>query len=161
MSETYRIPKRPIPAEVILPGSSGMPMMLFLGERAETHSGDERPSDLLNGPDDFLPFFDPEGRVVFVHRDTLCAVSVAVEYEFGEGKLWPEDVTSEATNMRIVVSLEDGQDFRGRISYLMPEGNRRLQDVLNLEDRFLILREENQIYLINKRRISRVSPLDL
>jgi len=67
--------------------------------------------------------------------------------------------SDEATQVRLDVLLEDGSILRGELRFLMPEGKRRLQDFLNLSDRFLLLEEGDQIHLINKKRIVRLTPL--
>ena len=159
MAEEFRVPKRKVPATVSFPGKPDMRMYIFLADRAETHSGHERPSDLLNGSSPFLPAADFEGGIHFIHRDALGFLTVKAEHEFPEDVFRAEDfVSDDATRLEVEVELEDGSSLGGTITCLMPAGQRRLQDVLNLDDRFLILRDGDEARLINKRRIERISP---
>jgi len=160
MTEIFRIPKRQVPAQVLIPGHAPLPMTLFLAELAGTHAGGERPSDLLNGGQTFFPATDLQGSTVFLQRDAVMVVTVAAVHEMGDD---PESVTplvsDEATQVSLDVLLEDGSILRGTTRFLMPEGKRRLQDFLNLPDRFLLLEEGERVHLINKQRIVRLSPL--
>lgn len=160
MGATWTVPKREVSAEVVLPGTPGVRMRIFLSENAETHSGFERPSDLLNGPHSFLPAVDGRGELVMLNRDSLMALSVPADHEFGGDalavqQLAPEDVTRALVD----VQMEDGTTLRGLLTYLLPAAQRRLQDFLNLPDRFLTIQDAGMARLINKRRISRVTPV--
>jgi len=158
--EPYRVPKRSIPAEVVLPGKPPSKLTLFLSDFAETHGGIERPSDLLNGPALFFPAADASGAMVFLHRDSILAVTVRAEHEFAGDVVVAMALQSEhATSAKVEVTLEDGTAIQGVANYLMPEGKQRLQDYLNLPDRFLVLRDGDHVRLVNKLRVIRVTPL--
>lgn len=160
MTDAYRVPKRKVPVEVVLAGRSPLLVDLYLSDCAETHAGLERPSDLLNGSDPFLPASDPGGSVLFLHRDGLISVSFDAEHEqVSEAEQAVEIAADESTSVEVEVVLEDGMSIAGEINQMMPKGHRRLQDVLNLDTRFLILWSGDRVHLINKRRIIRVSPL--
>jgi hypothetical protein len=156
----FQIPKRTVLAEVALPGIEPLSFHLFLSERAQSHAGLERPSDLLNGTETFLPAADRENRVVFLRRDSVLTISVDAEAEFGGEVLRAEDLApQDATSVRIEALIENGSRVRGTLVYIMPVGHRRLQDVLNEPARFLALRDGDRAVLVNKDRIVRVSPL--
>lgn len=159
MDDSYRIPKHKVPASVAFPGKSEIRMYIFLGDCAQTHTGHERPSDLLNGPDSFFPAADFEDDIHFIHRDALSVMTTRAELEFPPDEFRAEEAApADSTRLEVEVELEDGTSLEGIVTYLMPEGHRRLQDVLNLQDRFLVLRDGDQARLINKRRIERISP---
>ena len=65
----------------------------------------------------------------------------------------------QAANHEGRVLLEDGTDLQGTVSYVMPEGQRRLQDYLNRGPRFLIVRAGETARLVNRGRIVRISML--
>lgn len=159
MNDAYRIPKHRVPATVTFPGKDDIRMYIYLGDCARSHTGHERPSDLLNGTDAFFPAADFDGGIHFIHRDALSVLTTRAEIEFPADEFRAEDLApTDSTRLEVEVELEDGTSLEGSIIYLMPEGHRRLQDVLNLEDRFLILRDGDDARLINKRRIERISP---
>ena len=160
MSVQYTIPKHRVPVEVVLPAGPPMRLRLFLNECAETHSGYERPSDLLNGSLRFLPAMDERGELVMLNRDSLSVVSVPAEHEFDSGTPRPEDLAEgDTTQALVTVTLVDGSTIRGLLTYLLPESHRRLQDFLNLEDRFLTLHDAGFARFVNKLRIAHVEPI--
>lgn len=159
MNEAYRIPKHKVPATVVFPKKDELRMYIFLGERAQSHTGNERPSDLLNGPAPFFPAADFEGGIHFIHRDALSMLTIRAEFEFPADGFRAEDLApGESTRLEVELELDDGTTLEGTIACLMPEGHRRLQDVLNMDDQFLVLRDGDDARLINKRRIERISP---
>ncbi|MHC4788977.1 MAG: hypothetical protein ACYS8K_07210, partial [Planctomycetota bacterium] len=81
MDGRYRVPKRRVRVGVRIPGLGAQKLYVFLGERAEQHPGRERPSDLFNGRDDFLPVEDEHGRFFFLSRQGVSIVEVAAEDE--------------------------------------------------------------------------------
>lgn len=155
----YCVPKRQVSAEVILPGQHPLTVRFFLNECAEAHGGRERPSDVLNGPVSFIPATDHQGKVILLQRDSVLAISVAAVEERPEDVPPPEDpAPDDVKSVLVDVVLEEGTTIRGIVTYLMPEPQRRLQDFLNTSDRFLALREDSIVHLVNKRRIAQVRP---
>jgi len=158
MSAPYTVPKREVSASVLLPEGEPMELRIFLNERAETHSGYERPSDLLDGPHSFIPAIDGGDHLVLLNRDSLMVLTVAAEHEFG-GDDPVEIAYEQTTRAQVEVILESGATLRGLLTYLQPEAQRRLQDFLNREDRFIAIRDGALVRLVNKRRIARVRPV--
>jgi hypothetical protein len=158
LTEQYRVPKREVIAEVVLFGQPPASMTIFLGERAETHSGYERPSDLLNGAGAFIPAAEKKGGLVLLRRDAVTILSVPDSDELGGGDPRAEELAADqATMLQVEIVLEDGSKVGGSLVYLMPEGERRLQDFLNLPDGFLVLRDRGKVRLVNKNRIARIT----
>ncbi|HEV8336662.1 MAG TPA: hypothetical protein VGR67_09615 [Candidatus Polarisedimenticolia bacterium] len=156
----YRIPKREVAAEVSLLGQPRNVVKLFLGDRAENHSGPEKPSDLLNGSRPFFPAVEPPDRFVLLHRDSVTALSVEAEVEFPAEESSGGAEAEAVAKVLVELVLQDWTKVRGTVQFLMPEGRRRLIDFLNTGDRFLIVRADGLAHLINKRRIVRVEALE-
>lgn len=160
LNHAYQIPKHGVLAEITLAGRSSLTLRLFLSERAATRAGSERPSDLLNGSDRFLPASDADDRVVFVSRQAVLSLSVDAESEFGGEGAGAEDLAPEhAISTDVEIWLDNGDCITGNLRYLMPEGCRRLQDFLNLPHQFLTLRDSGRARLVNKGHILRVTPV--
>ncbi len=158
MNHAYQIPKRSVLAEITLAGRTPLTLRLFLSEQAATRTGGERLSDLLNGPDGFLPASDSENRVVFLHRQAVLCLSVDADSEFGGEHASAEDLAPEhAINIQVEILMDNGECITGNLRYLMPEGSRRLQDLLNQPQKFLILRDGERAHLINKGHTLRVT----
>ncbi len=160
LADLFHVPKRRVPAEVFLPGQPPIAVDLFLSEFAQTHDGAERPSDLLSGSEDFFPAAGPDGKVVFFQRNAVMFLSVPARHEIRDGSADSAMLSSEeAAHHEVRVFLEDGTDLQGTVSYVMPEGQRRLQDYLNRGPRFLIVRDGETVRLVNRARIVRISML--
>jgi hypothetical protein len=156
----YRIPKREITAEVSLLGQPRKVVKLFLGDQAESRSGPEKPSDLLNGSRSFFPAVEPPGRFVLLHRDSVTDLSVAAEIEFPAEESPGGAGAAAVARTLVELVLQDGSKVRGTVQFLMPEGRRRLIDFLNTAERFLVVRGDGLAHLVNKRRIVRVEILE-
>lgn len=151
--EDLRVPKRRTPVEVLLPGGASRAMALFLSEVAADHTGQERPSDLLNGGDDFIPAFDEGGKAMtFLNRSAIAALRLDPSLD----KDVDEDV-SIPTEHEVEILLQDGTSLRGLASYLRPTERSRLVDFLNEAPPFFRLLDGAALLLVNKRHVVRVT----
>ena len=160
MTDEYRVAKKEVIAEVTVAGEEPATLTLFLAGLTRSHAGDERPSDLLNGTDFFLPAVDRKGKSRLLQRDAVVVITVPAEYEPGAGG--PEDDKAPLPSHQraeVEVILTSGAAIRGTVEYDMPESRSRLLDFLNREDRCLAVRRAGQVHLVNKRHIARVNPL--
>jgi hypothetical protein len=157
MNETYRVPKRQVSAEITVAGQPPARLILFLSGQAERHLGYERPSDLLNGQERFFAAMNGDGVVAILQRDSIIDVKVAADDEVEIEGVGDADLGSPAViTAPVAITLEDGRVVDGAVHYVMPEGHARLQDFLNIADRFLVVREGATVHLINKSRIARI-----
>lgn len=65
-----------------------------------------------------------------------------------------------ASCAKVQVSLEDESVVEGSLRYYMPAGNRRVADYLDLAPRWIPVRTDDHLYLINRDRIVRVVPVE-
>jgi hypothetical protein len=157
LTEEFRVAKNEVAAEVTLAGRAPEVLRLFLAAQARGHAGDERPSDLLNGTDLFIPAIDRRGTLHLVRRDAVVVVTVPAEYELRTDGAAPDGAPVPASQRAMVeVLLDNGTAIGGAVEYVMPEARSRLLDFLNLEDRFLVLRQAGTVHIVNKRHIVRV-----
>ncbi len=151
--DELRVPKHRVAAEVLLPGGATRRITLFLAEAASTHAGPERPSDLLNGGEDFVPALDDDaGAMTFLNRAAIAVVRVARELE--------ADDAAEATiptEHEVEALLADGTVLRGLVSYVLPADHARLVDFLNEPSPFFRLLEPGAVALVHKRHVVRVA----
>lgn len=152
--DEMRVPKRRVTADVVMAGGAARRVELFLSEAAEGHAGPERPSDLLNASGEFLPALDAAGgRVAFLNRNAVAVVRLAAELE--------HDVADEPiirSEHEVAVTLADGTELRGLVSYLRPRAV-RLVEFLNEPAPFLELRLGDAVALVNKRQVARIELL--
>lgn len=153
MTNTFCIPRIRIRAQVALAGRRVREVSLFLGEHAQRHGGHERPSDVLASSRGFLPALDGDA-LVFINLEQVTMVTVAAELEYTADEMaLLEAACVQDTSRRIGVMLEDGTALSGEVAYVMPEGQRRVQDFLNCTERFFRLRDGDHARLVNKSRV--------
>jgi hypothetical protein len=150
--DDFRIPKRRVPAQLVLPGGETRQVYVFLGEAAPGSPHGERLSELLNGPAKFVPVSDA-GResVTFVNSASIALAWVDAAHELRE-----EERLTILTEHEVDVRLVDGQRLQGLVTYLQPEERSRLTDYLNGTPSFLRLIQGERMALINKRHVAYV-----
>lgn len=157
MTEVFRIPRVRVNVQVALLGKRTRDVSIFLGERAENHSGHERPSDQVNGDRKFLPALERD-TLVFLNLEAVTMLTAPAELEYTEDELQLLEIAiQQETQRRIEVVLEDGTTLNGDVAYVMPEGQRRIQDFLNGTERFFRLKDGDRARLINKSRVLWIS----
>jgi hypothetical protein len=167
---------------VTLVGQPPIRLTLFLASQAAHHAGYERPSDLLESVDAFLPAMNGAGQVLLLQRDAVMVLTVPVAAETGgegdpDGGVNPaggvdpsggadpavggptDTPASPARRAAVRMTLENGRVLEGTVEYLMPEGHDRLQDFLNAAGRFLTLRQGDTVHLVHKLRIASVAAI--
>lgn len=159
MSELYKLPRVRFSAEMHLGGRQMRRVCLFLADRAETHLGHERPSELFNSSGNFLPALERD-ELVLLNLHTVLRATYEADLELGPEALTMLDAAlAHATRQRVNVTFDDGTNVRGDLSYVMPEGQRRIQDYLNRSERFFALYDGGLVHLIQKSRVVLVTPL--
>jgi hypothetical protein len=147
-----RVPKHKVAVEVILPGGATRRMAFFLAEAALDHHGPERPLDLLNGDDDFLPAFDEGvGAMTFLHRKGVHLLRVDRAHDAGD------DSATLPTEFEVEVQLADGTAQRGLVSFVRPPDHSRLVDALNEATPFFRLLQGDQVAYVNKRHVALIT----
>jgi hypothetical protein len=153
LTDVYRIPRVEIAAQITMGDNQVRIARLFLGTHAEGHPGPERPSDLLNHAAPFLPAMERK-QVVFLNLDAVHVITVEAELEFGTlDMMWLDAALQQRTHQRVQVGMQGGAVVRGELTYLMPEGSRRVQDFLNAAPRFFALRDGNVARFVNRQHV--------
>jgi hypothetical protein len=153
--EEFRVPKRPIIAQVLLPGGEGREVSVFLAAGVPDYSENERLSDLLNREAGFIPAQDmATGRVTFLNSVAIVVARTDLEHELRE-----EDRLTILTEHDVEIRLVDGQRLQGLIIYMQPEGRTRLNDYLNDAPQFIRLIQDKRVALVNKRHVAYVEYL--
>lgn len=155
MTDEYRIPTHRIRTELLLAGHETVPADLYLGEQSERDLGPERPVDILNGKKSFFPVQLPGDGTALVRRTSVLMASLSAEEALENDPRADEllsEARSEETNAREVdveVLLEDGSRVTGTVAYVLPRGERRLQDFLNNSDTFFRVWDGELLHLVN------------
>jgi hypothetical protein len=150
--DDLRVPKRRVAAEALLPPGPARRLTLFLAEGAAGHAGPERPGDLLNGGDHFVPALDEEtGVISFLNRAAVEAIRIP-----GPPSDRDAEELSLATELEVEVTLRGGASLVGIVSYQRPPDRARLVDVLNEPEPFFRLVEDRAVTFVNKRHVVRI-----
>jgi hypothetical protein len=151
MGDELKVPKRRAQVELLLPGGGTRQVMVFLAEFAGSHAGHERLSDLMNGPNEFLPAVDlTTDTMSFVGRAGIAGARVGREWESSYG-------LGDAEEHEVEITLADGTTLRGIVQFELPPDRSRLLDYLNDVQPFVRLDEGEKVILVNKRHIARVA----
>jgi hypothetical protein len=159
MDDELKVPKRQVRVEVTVAGAPPLQLHLFQSEHAMSHSGRERPSDLLNSGLPFLPALGLDGVAQVLRRDAVLRMTVPRGAEVAS-----EDPTDDGLELEEVVRLDlevafdTGDTARGLLVFVQPPNRRRLVDYLNDCPTFFCLRDGDQVHVVNKTRIARISP---
>lgn len=151
MTAEYRIPKHPVKAQVMISGEPPRDLQFFVGLQAANHDAGERPSDLLNGSEPFVPVRDAKGLTWLLNLEAVLVVTVAATEENVSRAV--EFRTNMASCFDVVVALDGGLRVRGSVRYVLPEGQQRLQDYLRQAQRFVALHEGPWVHLVNRHRV--------
>lgn len=151
MSAEYQIPKRKIRATVCCPGQADRETWLYVGETAECHFGPERPSDLLNGSNPFIPATDDDGTFFLLQRDAISVCTIAAEAEAGAAPT--EEGAEAAISYAIRVRMVGDREVAGTLTFVRPEGQRRLQDGLNGSEPFFTVMDGDRVHLVSRRHV--------
>ncbi|WP_232293234.1 hypothetical protein [Stigmatella aurantiaca] len=150
--EEFRIPKRRVPAQLVLPGGETRQVHVFLNEATPGIPQGERLSDLLNGESKFVPVSDvARETVTFVNSASIALAWVEAAHELRE-----EERLTILTEHEVEVRMVDGQKLQGLVTYLQPNDRSRLMDYLNGTPSFLRLIQGERMALINKRHVAYV-----
>ena len=157
MSE-LRIPKRQLRVEVLVAGMAPVRLHLFQTEHNLSPSRLERPSDLLNHGPAFLPALGLDGAAQVLRREAVLRMTVGRSTEVAADE--PSDDGPESpglVRLDLEVVFDTGDATRGRLVFVQPEHRQRLVDYLNDCPQFFALRDQDQVHIVNKARISRAS----
>ncbi|MBK1672643.1 hypothetical protein CKO35_04885 [Ectothiorhodospira shaposhnikovii] len=127
---------------------------IFVHFQSSRHEGEEEPAEILNNAD---PFFALRGRSEGLRFYNKHAV-VRLEYDAALARL----ETGHVSRLLTRLYLMDGSCLEGMIQEVLPPGNARLYDYINIfEQRFIrIFLSGQTVALINKAYIVRVEERD-
>lgn len=160
----YRIPTTTLTVEIISADATRQRGQLFLAPAAAHHAGAERPEERLNDDSDFFPFLpENQERSVIVNKHQVIVLSFDLTQSEQLRRWWGIDTDEDEIliphmEQRILVEC-DGVELEGVLVMDAPQHQRRTQDLLNRAERFICLRDDDQLHLINRKRIVRASEI--
>lgn len=152
--------------EIVCADATRQRGQLFLAPSAAHHAGAERPEERLNDDCDFFPFLpDKHERSVIVNKHQVIVLSLDLTQSEQLRRWWGIDADDDELliphmKQRILVEC-DGVELEGVLVMDAPQHQRRTLDLLNRAERFICLRDHDQLHLINRKRIVRASELEV
>lgn len=162
---TLAVPKRKVPVKVRLRGGSEPHGFMLVDTVAPNHSGPQALSEYLHNADSFVPFFpEASSGVTFLSKDSITVLTVKEDDELGEipeGELplVPGDEEEAAPEVRVQMELADGSVLEGELVWALRPDYRRVIDYLNQQARFLVLREGEDLHIVNKHFVKLARPV--
>ncbi len=152
--QEYQVPKEKAAVLIEMPPHEPEPRYIFLSAFAQSHHGAETPSDIFNVPQAFIPLFREGGEVLLARRDAITWVMVGepqrTEWHYFETRAGFSDAA-------VHLEFDTGGHIDGRVALIGPDGSQRMLDVVNREAGFLHVEREDELFLVNLKRVSSIT----
>jgi hypothetical protein len=158
-----RVPTHATPAEIRSRDGRIFLGRVFIPESSSHHSGPMRVDEWMNessrlnpGGGWFFPFLpDDSESIVLLNREQIAMIVVAP----GDDVPLPEEeVEATLPHRRVAIEVGDRR-LEGTVLIDMPDNQRRVLDYLNRPGPFLLIRNPDRWYLVQKELIDRVIEL--
>jgi hypothetical protein len=155
-SHEFRIEKEATDVNLLTVGGEMLAGKVFVQPYSPLRQGRERPIDIMNAFEPYFPMQTDAGMV-------LVAKSAIAELDY-------EDDTDEenygtlpvGVSITLSVTMSGGKRYSGAIRVAGPVNSPRLLDFMNRlamgEERFLAVRSEGRVRLLNRAHIETVRP---
>jgi hypothetical protein len=148
--QEYRVPKDKASVLVEVPPHPPEPRFIFLSAFAQSHHGAETPADIFNVPQAFIPLFREGGEVVLARHDAITWVMIGeprrTEWYYYETRAGVPDAA-------IHIEFDTGAHLDGVIARIGPVGAQRVIDIVNREEGFLHVERDEELFLVNLKRV--------
>jgi len=150
-----RVPTHATAAEVLCSDGRVFIGRIFVPEASSHHSGPMRTDEWFNEGTCFFAFLPDDAKsIVILNKEQVAVLTVPAALD-------PISIEQQvvAPQRRVVVELSSRR-VEGHVLIEMPLGHRRVLDVLNFGDPFLIVRAEDRWHLVRKSLITRVVEIE-
>ena len=155
----FRVPKLKVEATMTLVGLAPRGVRLFLAEHSMFRAGPDEPADLFRDKREFIPVEDPEWGLVLLRRAAIMVMSLPIDrHEQYTEQAHGAKVADIHDRTEVAVFLRDGTLLRGLVGSFRLDVHRRMQDFLNEQEPFFLVREEEAVHFIHKEWIVWVKP---
>jgi hypothetical protein len=155
----FRVAKVQADADVTLAGLEARRIRLFLAEHSMFRAGPDEPGDLFRDPRMFIPVEDPEWGLVLLRRAAIMVMSLpAAQHDDHMESSRGTAISAIHERKQVAVYLRDGSMVRGWVGSFRKDLHRRMQDFLNEQEPFFLVRDEQTVHFINKEWIVWVKP---
>jgi hypothetical protein len=150
LMQDYQVPKEKASVLIEMPPHEPETRFIFLSPYAQSHHGAETPSDIFNVPQAYLPLFRDDGDVVLARHDAITWVMVGeprrTEWYYYETR---QGVPETAVHLE----FDTGGHIDGRVALVGPAGGQRVLDIVNRQEGFLHVERDDELFLVNLKRV--------
>lgn len=148
-----RIEKERVAVSITMVGGELLSGSLF-APQIYPPGGLEDPMRLLNEPEPFFPLGLPTGEVLLISKARVLEIGL-------DGSSGAEELPGSAPSALLQLTLAGGLTHVGSVRLEVRTTRPRVLDYMNYcMDRFITLRTDEGVRLINRQMIERVRPLD-
>ena len=147
----YRVEKAELPVVVFQADGSIMKGFVFLSAAAYSHMGQQTLLDLLKEPGDFFPFRSEAGEFCVTNKQTITHIRFKPSEQ-------EEEYKSLGAREDVEIKFVGGEQLRGTLVIVMPEGRNRLFDFINVMEGFFLIQNEEAHYMVNVSHVRDISP---
>jgi hypothetical protein len=148
-----RIEKERVAVSITMVGGELLSGSLF-APQIYPPGGPEDPMRLLNEPEPFFPLGLPTGEVLLISKARVLEIGL-------DGSSGAEELPGSAPSALLQLTLAGGLTHVGSVRLEVRTTRPRVLDYMNYcMDRFMALRTDEGVRLINRQMIERVRPLD-
>lgn len=146
----YHVEKLRLPVVLVTSDNERLSGDLFVQPNSRHHVGPEGASDILNGPESFVPIATLSGKVLLLAKSRIRELLVAREdVDPGEWEL--------GSPVAVEIQLSGGARHSGVMTIERTNASQRLLDYLNrIGERFLSISTDDGVVLINRDHIVHV-----
>jgi hypothetical protein len=148
MSE-YTVEKSRFSIKLFFPDGTSTEGDIFLSSFAAHHEGREHVIDVLNQPDQFVPFHFKDESTKLINKNNILMVTFPAHEDEAE-----ESVLADSS-VEVAIHLINDTCLEGFFFFSLPAHSRRVKDFLNQSfmdkpESFLELRKGPEVCLVNK-----------
>jgi hypothetical protein len=154
-SSDYRIEKDRSLVVLTTVGGERILGEMFVQAYARHRIGPEEPRDVINDEELFFPLQQLDGETLLISKEHVLELEIEdPDRVDAESEMW-------ARAARVEITMAGGTRRTGMVFLEVPFDRPRLLDFLNrFHERFITLRTEHGVSLINRRLVELVRPLD-
>jgi len=146
----YQVPKGKASVLIEMPPHEPETRFIFLSPSAQSHHGAETPADIFNASRGFIPLYREGGDVLLARHDAITWVMVG---EPQRTEWYYYEIRAGVPDAAVHLEFETGTHLDGRIALVGPMGGQRVLDIVNRQEGFLHLERDEELFLVNLKRV--------
>lgn len=156
--QEYQVPKEKASILIEMPPHEPETRFIFLSPFAQSHNGAETASEVFNASQAFIPLYREGGEMLLACHDAITWVMVGqpqrTEWHYYQTRAGVPDAA-------VHFEFDTGTHLDGRIALIGPAGSQRVLDIVNRQEGFLHLERDEELFLVNLKRVISITLQEL